>query len=203
RGVGAVHDAGADQHRDGPREEPDPVQPERGVGRLVGLGVPVLPRGGLPVELPLVHAPEDEQDDRDADEQHDQAGHVMSPSGPGRCRWDAGKRSFVPLRPGSRSPGPGESRPQRAGRTRPRTSPKPMRAPDVPGAVAEMVTSSPSSRNVRGSPLTVTGSFPPHVSSMKAPRWSLSGPETVPDANRSPVRADAPFTVMCASICAG
>ena len=30
-----------------------------------------------------------------------------------------------------------------------------------------------------------------------------SGPDTVPDANRSPGRTDAPLTVMCASICAG
>src|ERR1700722_13841235 len=38
---------------------------------------------------------------------------------------------------------------------------------------------------------------------MHAPRWSRSGPEMVPEANRSPVRADAPLTVRCASICAG
>ena len=38
---------------------------------------------------------------------------------------------------------------------------------------------------------------------MNAPRWSLAGPEIVPDAKRSPVRADAPLTVRWASICAG
>ena len=38
---------------------------------------------------------------------------------------------------------------------------------------------------------------------MNAPRVSLAAPDTVPDANRSPVRAEAPFTVMWASICAG
>ena len=32
---------------------------------------------------------------------------------------------------------------------------------------------------------------------------AAAGPETVPEANRSPVRVDAPFTVMCASIWAG
>src|ERR1700722_3848371 len=89
------------------------------------------------------------------------------------------------------------------GSTVPVTSPKPMRAPPAPGAVAVMVTVSPSSRKVRGSPLTVTGSAPPQVSSMNAPRCARSGPEIVPDANRSPLLVDAPFTVMCASICAG
>src|ERR1700678_2934706 len=85
----------------------------------------------------------------------------------------------------------------------PVTAPNPMRAPDAPGAVAVIVTVSPSRRKVRGSPLTVTGSAPPQVSSMNAPRWSLAGPEMVPEANRSPVRVDAPFTVMWASIWAG
>jgi hypothetical protein len=41
------------------------------------------------------------------------------------------------------------------------------------------------------------------VSSISDPRWPGSGPLTVPDANRSPVRSDAPLTVMWASICAG
>ena len=91
----------------------------------------------------------------------------------------------------------------RAGRIVAVTSPKPMRAPDVPGAVAVIVTVSPSWRKVLGSPLTVTGSAPPQVSSMNAPRCVRPGPEIVPEANRSPVRVDAPFTVMCASIWAG
>ena len=38
---------------------------------------------------------------------------------------------------------------------------------------------------------------------MKAPRVSFSGPEMVPEANRSPVRVEAPLTVRCASIWAG
>ena len=33
--------------------------------------------------------------------------------------------------------------------------------------------------------------------------WDEGLPLTVPDANRSPVRSEAPFTVRCASICAG
>jgi hypothetical protein len=47
------------------------------------------------------------------------------------------------------------------------------------------------------------GSFPPQDSSSKEPRCSRSAPDTVPEANRSPVRSDAPLTVMCASIWAG
>src|SRR3712207_7162515 len=38
---------------------------------------------------------------------------------------------------------------------------------------------------------------------MNEPRWSPPGPETVPEANRSPVRRLAPLTVMCASCWAG
>ena len=38
---------------------------------------------------------------------------------------------------------------------------------------------------------------------MNAPRWSLSGPEIVPEAKRSPVRVGAPLTVRWASIWAG
>src|SRR5580700_8236276 len=85
----------------------------------------------------------------------------------------------------------------------PVTSPRAMRPPTVPGAVAVIAIVSPSTRNVRGSPLTVIGSAPPQVSSMNAPRWSLHGPEMAPEANRSPVRVDAPFTVRWASIWAG
>jgi hypothetical protein len=46
---------------------------------------------------------------------------------------------------------------------------------------------------------SVTGSAPFQVSSRKQPRWAASGPLTVPEANRSPVRREAPLTVMCAS----
>ena len=88
----------------------------------------------------------------------------------------------------------------RAGSTRPVTSPKPIRPPPAPGAVAVIVTTSPSSRNVRVEPsASVSGSAPFQVSSSSEPRWSRSGPLTVPEANRSPVRSEAPLTVRCAS----
>src|SRR5271165_2941588 len=91
-----------------------------------------------------------------------------------------------------------------AGRLRPVTSPKPIRVPPAPGAVAVIVTSSASWRKVRTDPSArVSGSAPPQLSSSRQPRWSRSGPLTVPDAYRSPVRVEAPFTVICASICAG
>jgi hypothetical protein len=91
----------------------------------------------------------------------------------------------------------------RAGRIWPVTSPKPTRVPSAAGAVAVIVTSSPSSRKVRTDPSgSVSGSAPPQLSSSRQPRWSRFGPLTVPEANRSPVRAGAPFTVMWASICA-
>ena len=47
------------------------------------------------------------------------------------------------------------------------------------------------------------GSFPPQDSSRNEPRWSGSGPLIVPEANRSPVRSEAPLTVRWASIWAG
>ena len=85
----------------------------------------------------------------------------------------------------------------------PVTSPKPILVPSAAGAVALIVTSSPSSRKLRTDPsASVSGSAPPQLSSSRQPRWSRSGPLTVPEPNRSPVRADAPFTVMWASICA-
>ena len=50
-----------------------------------------------------------------------------------------------------------------------------------------MITSSPSSRNFRVSPVgSVSGSAPRQVSSSRQPRFSFVGPETVPLANRSP-----------------
>ena len=45
------------------------------------------------------------------------------------------------------------------------------------------------------------GRAPFDVSSISEPSLPGSGPEIVPDANRSPVRIDAPFTVACASCC--
>ena len=98
---------------------------------------------------------------------------------------------------------PCPSRPCLLARMRPRASPKPIRVPSGPGAVAERTISSPSSRKVRWAPPTSTGSCPPQVSSMNAPRCSFSGPEIVPEAKRSPVRVGAPLTVRWASIWAG
>jgi hydroxymethylglutaryl-CoA lyase/(R)-citramalyl-CoA lyase len=43
--------------------------------------------------------------------------------------------------------------------------------------------------------------LPVRVSSMSEPSVPCSGPEMVPDANRSPVAIEAPFTVACASCC--
>src|SRR5690606_13713137 len=119
---------------------------------------------------------------------------------------DAEHLDLTRARPGAHAATVPPPRPRGQGtaaRIAPLTSPNPIRPPPAPGAVAEMDTSSPSCRNVRTSPLTVIGSRPPQVSSMNAPRWWRCGPEIVPEANRSPVRADAPFTVMWASICAG
>ena len=72
------------------------------------------------------------------------------------------------------------------------------------GAVAVIATSSPSSRKHRTEPSgRVSGSAPPQLSSSRQPRCSRSGPLTVPEAKKSPVRVEAPFTVMWASIWAG
>ena len=49
----------------------------------------------------------------------------------------------------------------------------------------------------------MNGPLPPQHSSRNDPRSSREAPLIVPDANRSPVRSEAPLTVMCASICAG
>src|SRR4051794_9339870 len=75
----------------------------------------------------------------------------------------------------------------RAGSTRPVTSPRLIRPPSVPGAVAPIVTVSPSSRKVGVLPsASVSGWAPPSVSSIREPYWPRSGPLTVPEANRSP-----------------
>jgi hypothetical protein len=85
----------------------------------------------------------------------------------------------------------------------PVTSPRAIRPPFAPGALARRVTVSPSSRNVRSRPSQANGSWPPHDSSRKEPRCSRAAPLTVPEANRSPGRTDAPLTVRWASIWAG
>src|SRR6478752_725674 len=89
---------------------------------------------------------------------------------------------------------------QRAGSTVPVTSPR-RKNPVGVGAVAVMVTVSPSDRNALDEPSAkVTGSVPLRVSSMNDPAVPGSGPEIVPDAYRSPGRTLAPPTVSCASI---
>src|SRR5690606_3780422 len=88
-----------------------------------------------------------------------------------------------------------------AGSTVPVTSPSAIRPPLVPGATARTVTVSPSSRANR--PSGPNGSCQPLLSSRKEPSVPGPGPETVPEANRSPVRTEAPLLVRCASICAG
>ena len=57
------------------------------------------------------------------------------------------------------------------------TSPKPMRAPDAPGAVAVIVIVSPSWRKVRGSPFTWGGAEPVTVNG--EPRTFLHDGDTV------------------------
>ena len=64
-----------------------------------------------------------------------------------------------------------------------------------------MVTVSPSSRNERVVPSgRATGRSPLLASSMRQPSVPGSVPDTVPEANRSPGRMAAPFTVAWASI---
>src|SRR5581483_7577158 len=85
---------------------------------------------------------------------------------------------------------------QRAGWILPVTSPRLRTPPPTAGAVADSVTVSPSSRNDRVAPSgSVSGSAPFQLSSIRDPRWSGDGPETVPEAKRSPVRSEAPLTV--------
>ncbi len=94
---------------------------------------------------------------------------------------------------------------RRAGSTRPVTSPSATVRPSGPGAPARIVTVSPSSNPSRRTAPSAssTSSVQPQVSSSRLPRSRRVGPDTVPDANRSPVRSDAPLLVRCASCCAG
>ena len=67
--------------------------------------------------------------------------------------------------------------------TRPVTSPKPITVLAVPGAVAVMVTSSPSSRKVRVLPSArLNYSEPLRLISVNETNSSGSDPLTVPDA---------------------
>ena len=85
----------------------------------------------------------------------------------------------------------------------PTTSPNPIVVPRMPGALAGIVTVSPSSRNDRVLPSASSNGSAPFQLSSSATRCCRSGPETVPEANRSPVRNEAPFDVIWAIICAG
>ena len=67
-----------------------------------------------------------------------------------------------------------------------------------------MTTSSPSSRKPRVPPSgRASGSRAVRRQLDQRPALAGLGPLTVPEAKRSPVRSDAPLTVMWASICAG
>ncbi len=100
-------------------------------------------------------------------------------------------------RAGRFPPAPGSSSAAR-GQDRPRA---PRRARARP-ARPRSTTSSSSSRNVRVEPsASPIGCSPFRVSSMSEPSLPVLGPEIVPEAKRSPVAIDAPFTVACASCC--
>ena len=74
-----------------------------------------------------------------------------------------------------------------AGATVPVTAPRPTVLPPGPGAVAVMVTVSPSARKVRLWPsASVTGSVPPQLSSRNDPVSPPVGPETVPGGEQVP-----------------
>lgn len=76
----------------------------------------------------------------------------------------------------------------------PRHSPRPMRVQPSRSHQPLKITSSPSSRNARVSPVgSVIGCVPRHASSSRHPRDSRVGPDTVPLAIRSPARRLQPL----------
>src|SRR5688572_11036977 len=78
--------------------------------------------------------------------------------------------------------------------TIPRHSPNPIRAYPARSHHPLMITSSPSSRKARSSPLGRRSfSFPPLVRSSKQPRLSGVGPLIVPVPRTSPGRRLQPF----------
>ena len=86
---------------------------------------------------------------------------------------------------------------------RPAASPRVSSTPSPTSADARSTTSSPSSRNVRRGPGHRQRIGPARGSARSGcPRCPGSGPDTVPDASRSPVRRWAPLTVRWA-ICWG
>ena len=80
------------------------------------------------------------------------------------------------------------------GMTTPRTSPRPMETNPSRSARARMITSSPSSRNVRVPPdASAIALRPPSVISRRLPYPSGVGDEMVPEPSRSPGRRLQPF----------
>ena len=81
-----------------------------------------------------------------------------------------------------------------AARIVPRHSPRPIRRNPGASHQPRRITSSPSSRNRRSSPVgKVRGSDPRRVISSRQPRLCFSGPETVPLPIKSPGRSGQPF----------
>src|SRR3954467_3085172 len=106
----------------------------------------------------------------------------VTPVGSGRCRADSAG-DLAEADPGAVRPGCGRGD-----------------AHDV----AVLQERPPPPRTARPPPWAlVSGAAPFHESSSSEPYWSLAGPLTVPEANRSPVRSDAPFTVRCVNCWAG
>ncbi len=88
-----------------------------------------------------------------------------------------------------------------AGRTVPEHAPNPTSPPSSVPHTPVKVTVSPSSRNVRCSPLlSSTITLPPCVCSSKHPQLPGSVPEIVPEPRRSPTLNGQPPIVWCASI---
>src|SRR4029453_18137216 len=94
-----------------------------------------------------------------------------------------------------------EAHPATLGSTWPCTSPRVIVTPSPTVAWPRSATWSPSSRNRRSTPPTASGSAPPRVSSTRLPSLPRVGPDTVPEARRSPVRRWAPFAVRWATCC--
>src|SRR5690606_17666931 len=93
--------------------------------------------------------------------------------------------------------------PQLAARILPRHSPKPMLATPSRLPRPRRMLSSPSSRNLRTSPLaSSTGCLPPSVISSRLPKEPGTAPDRVPEPNRSPGCNWQPLTLWWATICA-
>ena len=129
---------------------------------------------------------------------------------PARARTSAASAE-LPLRVGSTASSTSRRRQRSASRpmitvatTVPSSSPKPTRVEPDPHQ-PRITMRSPSCRNPRVSPFgRSSGCTPRAVSSMKLPPSVRgSAPESVPDANTSPVRSDAPFEVSVRDLLRG